>query len=119
MMGTPVQGWVPPIVGGATPLVIGGQPQVMPGTLTPSTHYEPATGVGLTGTEALNLQANDPQLSEPQDFKPGDDDPSRMYLVRQCDGEWTVLSRAAIDGVGDCRWYVWPNGVFYAIRLPS
>ncbi|EOO02758.1 putative dephospho- kinase protein [Phaeoacremonium minimum UCRPA7] len=119
VMSAPIQG-IPPMMGGAPPLIVGGQPQFMPGTMTPdSTHFEPATGIGLTGMEVAADQAQNPELCEPQDFKPASDDPSRMYWVRQCDGCWTALSRAAIDGVGDCRWYVMPNGVFYAVRLPS
>ena len=117
-MGAQVPGCTP--VMGAPALVIGGQPQMMPGNMNPnSTHLEPAIGVGLTGMEVAAEQAQYAQLSEPQDFKPGDDDPSRMYMVRQVDGCWTVLSRAAIDGVGDCRWYLDDQNRFYAVRLPS
>ncbi|KAI0383069.1 hypothetical protein F5Y04DRAFT_251758 [Hypomontagnella monticulosa] len=102
-----------------------GQPQVqmapgggMPGGV-PS-HPPDVMGVGKTGMEvqieqyhtALNTKA-----LEGQDIAPADPDPSRMYYCRELDGEWTLRNRYGIDNLGDCRWYVMPGGVFYAVRL--
>ncbi|KAK3322126.1 hypothetical protein B0H66DRAFT_190913 [Apodospora peruviana] len=113
------------------PVFIQGQPQMMmPGNPNPvpgmhlpaGVHPEPALGVGLTAGEAaaLNEQiAHDSNIDEPQDFKPADEDPSRMYRVRELDGAWTLRNRFTIDNLGDCRWYITDDGVFYAIRLPA
>ena len=69
---------------------------------------------------AQNLEnAYASNINEPQDFKPGDDDPSRMYWVRETDGNWTQRSRFTIDNLGDCRWYATDEGVFYAVRLAN
>lgn len=57
------------------------------------------------------------QMNEPQDIKPADDDPSRMYWCREHDGEWIPRARFALDRMGNFRWYVTENGVFYAKML--
>ncbi|KAI3337394.1 hypothetical protein HD806DRAFT_37934 [Xylariaceae sp. AK1471] len=77
-------------------------------------------GKTRTEIEAEN-QANavDNQLNEPQDFKPADDDPSRMYWSRELDGHWTTRNRFSLDQMGNFRWYVTENGVFYAKMLPE
>jgi hypothetical protein len=85
-------------------------------------HPDPAMGIGRTGNEMLldNIQfAHANNLSQPQDFKPADDDPSRHYYCRELDGVYTVRSRFSIDKLGDCRWYLTDDGVFYAVRLPG
>lgn len=93
---------------------------MMPGSYPPpgyqAFHPEPATGIGLTASEVANSWMTNPQLNEPQDFKPADDDPSRMYMVRQFDGQYIQMPRITIDSLG-CRWYVRDDGVFYAVRL--
>lgn len=95
-----------------------GMPGAMPGAMPG--HPPDVMGVGKTGMEvqmeqyhtALNSKALDGQ-----DIAPADPDPSRMYYCRELDGEWTLRNRYGIDNLGDCRWYVMPGGVFYAVRL--
>ncbi len=111
------------------PVMMGGQPPMMsagpgpgPGPGFFGIHPEPATGIGPTPGEAQAEQAEFAYthgLHAPQDFKPADDDVSRMYYVRELDGNWTLRNRATIDGLGDCRWYITDVGVFYAVRLPN
>jgi hypothetical protein len=59
------------------------------------------------------------QVNEPQEMKPADDDPSRMYWARELDGNWTTRNRFSLDQMGNFRWYVLENGVFYAKMLPE
>lgn len=105
-------------------LVNGGGASIMPGTsflpaVHNGVHYEPATGVGQTAGEVAAACLMNPELNEPQDFKPADDNPSRMYMVRQLDGQYIQMSRATIDSFGatGARWYLTDDGVFYAVRL--
>ena len=85
-------------------------------------HYGPAPdimGIGKTRDQFAMEQANAAlanEANEPQDFEPADKNPGRMYWTRQLDGEWIQMTRATIDNL-PTRWYVWPSGVFYAIRL--
>lgn len=133
--GPPVQGppmmlgggGVPPgqpvlVHGGPAPMGMGAAP-MMPGN--PPTHssqfpvhHEPATGIGQTAGEVAAGFMTNPELNQPQDFKPADDTPSRMYMVRQLDGHYIQMPRATIDSFGKAaRWYVTDDGVFYAVRL--
>lgn len=104
---------------------MGGPVMTMPGTSYPtypsmnSVHYEPATGVGQTAGEVLAAGMMNHEANQPQDFKPADDTPSRMYWVRQLDGHYILMSRATIDSFGTdgCRWFLQDDGVFYAVRL--
>jgi hypothetical protein len=59
-------------------------------------------------------------MNKKQEMKPADDDPMRMYWVRELDGTYSQRNRLTIDSgdIGDCRWYT-HGGVFYAVRLPS
>lgn len=122
----------PPLVlgpGGVSygqPVMMNGGPvPMMPGTTFPPPayhhpiHYEPATGIGQTASEVAAAYMMNPELNEPQDFKPADPTPSRMYMVRQLDGQYIQMSRATIDSFGDkgARWYCTDDGVFYAVRL--
>ncbi|KAI0808473.1 hypothetical protein GGR55DRAFT_680159 [Xylaria sp. FL0064] len=59
------------------------------------------------------------QMNEPQGMKPADDDGSRMYWCRELDGQWIARSRFSLDRMGNFRWYVTENGVFYAKMLPE
>ncbi|KAJ8122628.1 hypothetical protein ONZ43_g1222 [Nemania bipapillata] len=59
------------------------------------------------------------QMNEPQGIKPADDDVSRMYWCRELDGQWTSRNRYSLDRMGNFRWYVTENGVFYAKMLPE
>lgn len=59
------------------------------------------------------------QMNEPQGIKPADDDVSRMYWCRELDGQWTSRNRYSLDRMGNFRWYVTENGVFYAKMLPD
>lgn len=120
-------GGVPPgqpvlVHGGPAPIGMGGPP-MMPGNFPTHSsqfpvHHEPATGIGQTAGEVAAGYMTNPELNEPQDFKPADDSPSRMYMVRQLDGHWIQMPRATIDHFGKAaRWFVTPEGVFYAVRL--
>lgn len=120
-------GGVPPgqpvlVHAGPAPMGMGGAP-MMPGNFPahPSqfpVHNEPATGIGQTASEVAAAFMTNPELNEPQDFKPADDTPSRMYMVRQLDGHYIQMPRATIDSFGKgARWYVTDEGVFYAVRL--
>ncbi|KAJ6444802.1 pre-mRNA splicing factor CWC21 [Purpureocillium lavendulum] len=101
-----------------------GVPAVAPAFLAgtapaPVPHEVP--GLGRTPQEEVLHQvqfAYNNKLFEPQDIKPGDDDPSRFYYVREVDGNWTQRSRYSIDQI-PCRWYVTDEGWFYAVRLPD
>ena len=85
----------------------------------PPVQVEPAMGVGLTPNETIaqNMRiAQNNQAYEPQDFKPADPNPYRMYWFRELDGHWALFYRRQIDRL-DVRWYRTDDGVFYAIRL--
>ena len=120
-------GGVPPgqpvlVHGGPAPMGMGGAP-MMPGNYPTHSsqfpvHREPALGIGQTAGEVAAAFMTNPELNEPQDFKPADDNPSRMYMVRQLDGHYIQMPRATIDRFGKgARWYVTDEGVFYAVRL--
>lgn len=88
-------------------------------SVPPTTLPPDITGVGRTAGEiaveqARNAAEND--MYKPQDFKPADDDPSRMYPLRELDGTWTQRNRLTIDHL-DCRWFLHEQGYFYAVRL--
>ncbi|KAI2469212.1 hypothetical protein F4781DRAFT_233427 [Annulohypoxylon bovei var. microspora] len=108
---------------GAFPPMMG-QPQVagpsgMPGAF-PVSSAPDIMGIGKTGMEVQLEQyhtAMNNKALEGQDIAPADPDPSRMYYCRELDGEWTLRNRFGIDNMGDCRWYVLPGGIFYAVRL--
>ncbi|KAI1460732.1 hypothetical protein F4805DRAFT_416888 [Annulohypoxylon moriforme] len=102
---------------GAFPPMMG-QPQ-MPGAF-PASAAPDVMGIGKTGMEVQLEQyhtALNNKALEGQDIAPADPDPSRMYYCRELDGEWTLRNRYGIDNMGDCRWYVLPGGIFYAVRL--
>ncbi|TRX91321.1 hypothetical protein FHL15_007743 [Xylaria flabelliformis] len=69
----------------------------------------------LDAETRYNAQHN--QMNEPQGIKPADDDISRMYWCRELDGQWVSRSRFSLDRMGNFRWYVSPDGVFYAKML--
>lgn len=76
-------------------------------------------GVGKTRGEMmaeLCQAAQNNQADEPQDFKPADDDPSRMYWCREADGDWVQRNRFAIDRLEGCRWFIDERGRFYVVR---
>ncbi|KAI0902258.1 hypothetical protein F4806DRAFT_490730 [Annulohypoxylon nitens] len=107
--------------GAFAPMV--GAPQAtgigMPGAF-PASAAPDVMGIGKTGMEVQLEQyhtALNNKALEGQDIAPADPDPSRMYYCRELDGEWTLRNRFGIDNMGDCRWYVLPGGVFYAVRL--
>ncbi|KAI0887403.1 uncharacterized protein GGS22DRAFT_186235 [Annulohypoxylon maeteangense] len=105
----------PPMMG--PPQVAG--PSGMPGAF-PASSAPDVMGIGKTGMEVQLEQyhtAVNNKALEGQDIAPADPDPSRMYYCRELDGEWTLRNRFGIDNMGDCRWYVLPGGIFYAIRL--
>jgi hypothetical protein len=98
----------------------------MPGMVlqgNPGVHPEPACGIGRTGMEFAQEQLEMAYANnsfEPQDFKPADDSPSRMYMCHELDGNWTMRSRYSIDRMGkEWRWHMAPEGYFYAVRLPN
>lgn len=86
-------------------------------------HPEPACGIGRTGAEYTAEQMDMAYANksfEPQDFKPADDTPSRMYMCRELDGVWTMRSRFSIDRMAkEWRWHMAPEGYFYAVRLSN
>ncbi|KAK4123452.1 hypothetical protein N657DRAFT_644997 [Parathielavia appendiculata] len=87
----------------------------------PPVHVEPAMGVGLTPNETIaeNVRiAQNNKAYEPQDFKPADPDPYRMYWFRELNGHWAVFPRRQIDRL-NARWYRTDDSVFYAVRLPD
>jgi hypothetical protein len=80
--------------------------------------------VGLTGPELIAQQmatAQGLEMNKKQEMKPADDDPMRMYWVRELDGTYTQRNRLTLDSgdIGQVRWYVNGDGVFYAVRLPQ
>jgi len=87
----------------------------------PPVHVDPALGVGLTPNEQLaeNIRlAQSGKAYEPQDFRPADPDPFRLYWFREPDGHWAVFQRRQIERL-NARWYRTDEGVFYAVRLPD
>ncbi|KAI1169983.1 hypothetical protein F4777DRAFT_595691 [Nemania sp. FL0916] len=122
-------GFVPPMAYGPAP---GGPVHVVPAVghptpITPSGGYFVNGGIGNVDfgktrneVDAENqYQALHNQMNEPQDMKPADDDVSRMYWSRELDGRWISRSRFTLDNMGNFRWYVTENGVFYAKMLPE
>jgi hypothetical protein len=115
-------------VPGGPPVMLPGpaRPIHMPGNAImaglpaqPPVHVEPALGVGLTPNEtaAQNIRiAQNNKAYEPQNFKPADPDPYRLYWFRELNGHWAVFPRRQIDRL-NARWYRTDEGVFYAVRL--
>ncbi|KAK4239793.1 hypothetical protein C8A03DRAFT_42649 [Achaetomium macrosporum] len=115
-------------VPGGPPLMIPGptRPVQIPGNavigglpVNPPVHVDPAMGVGLTPNEVMaqNIQmARDNRAYEPQDFKPADPDPYRLYWIRETNGHWALFPRRQIDRL-NARWYRSDHGIFYAVRL--
>ncbi|KAL2271599.1 hypothetical protein VTJ83DRAFT_970 [Remersonia thermophila] len=102
-----------PVTGNAPAFLAPGLPA------QPPVHAEPALGVGLTQSETLadNIRmAQDNKAYEPQDFKPADPDPYRLYWFRELNGHWALFPRRQIDRLC-ARWYRTDDGVFYAVRL--
>ncbi len=103
------------------PFLNGAYPGAYPGGV-PIGIQQPAFGTyGYTGAEMLMNQmgiAQNLELNKKQEMKPADDDPMRMYWVREQDGTWTQRNRRTIESgdIGDCRWYAL-DGQFYAVRL--
>jgi hypothetical protein len=80
--------------------------------------------IGLTAPELIQQQmatAQGLEMNKPQEMKPADPDPLRMYWVREQDGTWTQRNLLTINSgdIGQVRWYAQSDGVFYAVRLPS
>jgi hypothetical protein len=80
--------------------------------------------IGLTGPELIAQQiatAQGLEMNKSQEMKPADDDPLRMYWVRELDGTYTQRNRLTIDSgdIGPVRWFAQEGGVFYAVRLPQ
>ncbi|PMD40650.1 hypothetical protein L207DRAFT_554340 [Hyaloscypha variabilis F] len=104
------------------PYIIQQQPSIA--GLPNFTIMQPSYGTyGQTGTEVLAQQmayAQASNINEKQEMKPADDDPYRMYWVRELDNSWTQRNRLTIDSgdIGDCRWYA-IDGQFYAVRLAT
>ncbi|KAK0711258.1 hypothetical protein B0H67DRAFT_493169 [Lasiosphaeris hirsuta] len=76
-------------------------------------------GTVMTSSEVLayNMElARANGVNKPQDFKPADNDPNRLYWVREPNGVYLQRDRRTIDHL-NCRWYVKSDGVFYAVRL--
>ncbi|KAI8966859.1 hypothetical protein F5Y11DRAFT_343228 [Daldinia sp. FL1419] len=106
----------PAMVGqSGAPMVIGGTQDFMAPGSAPD-----VMGIGKTANE-IQLEQYHTALNtgalEGQDIAPSDPDPSRMYYCRELDGVWTLRNRYCIDNMGDCRWFVKPGGIFYAVRL--
>ncbi|KAH8165304.1 hypothetical protein CIB48_g2953 [Xylaria polymorpha] len=128
----PMQG--PPInfqPGPMPPMAAPGGPAYVANGIGPTPPMTPPTayfgGGNLGGVEMgktkneldaetrYNAQHN--QMNEPQGIKPADDDVSRMYWCRELDGQWVSRSRFSLDRMGNFRWYVTQDGVFYAKML--
>lgn len=96
--------------------------QMFVGTASvPPQHPPDIMGIGKTGLEAwyeqcYNSQLETNKMSEPQDFKPADPDPGRMYPCREVDGAWTQRNLVTIERLEDARWYIDSHGRFYAVR---
>lgn len=108
------------VQGAPAPVVVPGGVQAAP-FMTGNGSGPEVSGLGRTPNEEMLRQiqyAHQNKLFEPQDFKPGDDDPSRFYYVREVDGNWTQRNRYTIDRLS-CRWYVTDEVWFYAVRLPD
>ncbi|PQE14312.1 hypothetical protein CJF30_00006905 [Rutstroemia sp. NJR-2017a BBW] len=77
--------------------------------------YIPQPALGTFGATASEIQMQQMQTSDAfkkQDMKPADDDPFRMYWVREEDNTWSQRNRMTIDSgdIGECRggggWFV-------------
>lgn len=112
---------------GGQPMVVPGGPQPPPmvlgnGAPGPAPFFSGAPdvmGIGKTQSELTAEQwhlGSEQGALQPQDFKPADDDPARMYFCRELDGEWILRNRYTLDNL-PVRWYMWQNGIFYAVRL--
>ncbi|KAI1189801.1 hypothetical protein F5B17DRAFT_438599 [Nemania serpens] len=111
---------------GGPPYMTAGMAQPTP-PITPPGAYVMSGGnggyeMGKTKAEVdaeNQYAAQHNQMNEPQSMKPADDDVSRMYWCRELDGQWIPRSRFSLDRMGNFRWYVTANGVFYAKMLPE
>jgi hypothetical protein len=114
------------IIQAQPPAATAGQATILTGN-APSVAYAAQTstaqlpfGAGLTRSETLarNVEmARANGVGQAQDFKPADDSPNRMYWCRELNNEYTLRNRRTIDQIG-CRWYMTPDGSFYAVKLP-
>jgi hypothetical protein len=129
MAGAPMAGG-PGFAQGGLQFVSGnpGAPMTYPGGYGvaggPAFAPEPASGLGATASEIQAHHAAlaaDPEneINQPQDIKPADPNPARMYWCREVDGNWTQRNLATIEILEDCRWYITDDGCFYTVRLPN
>lgn len=114
---------------GGPQLLLPAPAQAMPGNnpimagvpAQPPVHVDPVMGVGLTPNETMaqNIRkAQNNKCYEPQEFKPADPDPYRLYWLRELNGHWALFSRRQIDRLdAHARWYRTDEGIFYAVRL--
>lgn len=102
------------------PMMLGnGAPGPAPGLAPAFSGAPDVMGIGKTQSELTAEQwhlGSEQGALQPQDFKPADDDPARMYFCRELDGEWILRNRYTLDNL-PVRWYMWQNGIFYAVRL--
>jgi len=90
------------------------------GTALPVPRAQMPLSMGLTRNETLARDmeiARANNVGEPQDFKPADDNPNRLYWCRELTNDFILRDRRTIDQIG-CRWYMMPDGSFYAVKLP-
>ncbi|KAI0481681.1 hypothetical protein F4859DRAFT_529440 [Xylaria cf. heliscus] len=128
MQGPPINfqpGPMPPMVSPGGPAYVAtGIGQPTPPITPPSAYFVGGNQAGFEMGKTKNeidaetrYNAQHNQMNEPQGIKPADDDISRMYWCRELDGQWVSRSRFSLDRMGNFRWYVSPDGVFYAKML--
>jgi hypothetical protein len=82
-------------------------------------------GIGKTQGEVqaeLQQASLQNECNQPQGIAPVDSNPGRMYWFRELDNNWTQRNRFTIDRFvtnDEARWYVRPDGIFYAVKLPE
>ncbi|KAK1750771.1 hypothetical protein QBC47DRAFT_464707 [Echria macrotheca] len=92
-------------------------PQVVAGNASSATTFAPFAAA-QSNSDRVRAQVEFARANgvyEPQDFKPADDNPNRLYWCREPNNEYTLRNRRTIDQMG-CIWYIMPDGTFYAVK---
>ncbi|KAM3070169.1 hypothetical protein ACMFMF_008522 [Clarireedia jacksonii] len=94
--------------------IFGGGPPPAGIPFAPGAGFIPQPAIGTLGATASEIQMQQMQNSDvfkKQDMKPADDDPFRMYWVREHDNTWSQRNRMTIDSgdIGECRQLWWTN----------
>ncbi|KAK5664244.1 hypothetical protein OQA88_461 [Cercophora sp. LCS_1] len=101
-------------------------PALGPGPAAPQIYVMPGNGSRPVqswayGATASEVQARNAELArtsganDPQEFKPADPNPNRLYWCRERDNTYLLRDRRTLDQQ-KCIWYMTPAGQWYAVQ---